>query len=303
MKHQKRNALITGVTGYIGSNLSRELINSGWEVTGIIREGSNTTPVADLQQLDLAIYDGTVDSLLQIFAKKTPAVVFHLAACFVGEHTAFQVTNLIQANVLFGTHLLEAMANTGVTKLVNTATFWQHYNGEVYNPMCLYAATKESFEKIIKFYVEAYAFQVITLELFDTYGPNDPRRKLINLLLQAAINDEELLMSPGEQKIDLVYIDDVIAAYMRASDLLLSALDRLNDKFMVATKTPKTLREIVELFNHVFKCKLKTVWGGRAYRKREMMDVWYKETILPGWQPKFTLEQGLTRLHQLQMSK
>jgi hypothetical protein len=51
------------------------------------------------------------------------------------------IIDLIQSNVLFGTQLLEAMGVNNTRNIVNTGTFWQHYNNEDYNPVCLYAAT------------------------------------------------------------------------------------------------------------------------------------------------------------------
>lgn len=296
-----KTALITGISGYIGSNLARTLVQSGWKVAGIVRPDSDLRLLADIQdQLLLCQYDGTVNSLSNFMGNVKPDTVFHLASCFIAEHKPEQITSLIQSNILFGTHLLETMARFGIKQLVNTGTSWQHYNNEAYNPVCLYAATKEAFTKIIKFYVEAHGFMVITLELFDTYGPNDPRKKLINLFFENAKSSQQLNMSPGEQEIDLVYIEDVIAAFLQAQTLLFTKQTKpLNACYMVTTGKPLKLKNIAKIFEQVFQTQLKIQWGGREYRNREVMQVWNQGVVLPGWCATIDLKQGLLRLREL----
>ena len=94
------------------------------------------------------------------------------------------------------------MTVNGVSKIINTGTFWQHYENREYSPTCLYAATKQAFESILHYYVEAKFLMIITLILFDSYGPSDPRPKLFSLLQEARQSEKVIAMSPGEQKID-----------------------------------------------------------------------------------------------------
>ena len=67
------------------------------------------------------------------------------------------------------------MKEVGVKILVNTGTSWQHYENKDYSPVNLYAATKQSFEAILQYYVEVASLKAITLKLFETYGLDDPR--------------------------------------------------------------------------------------------------------------------------------
>ena len=57
-----------------------------------------------------------------------------------------------------------------------------------------------------------YPSGVVTLKFFDTYGPADRRPKLLNLLLAAAATQVPLAVSPGQQMIDLVHVDDAVGA-------------------------------------------------------------------------------------------
>jgi len=64
--------------------------------------------------------------------------------------------------------------------------------------------------------VNATPLRAVTLKLFDTYGPNDPRNNLSSLLRSAADARVPLAISPGEQLMDLVFVDDVVDAYLAA---------------------------------------------------------------------------------------
>ncbi|GAH74036.1 unnamed protein product, partial [marine sediment metagenome] len=210
-KTDNRIALVTGATGFVGSHLVRRLIKDGWEAHIITRSSSSLAQLEDVcNKIIVHRHDGTTNSMINIVKGVKPEIVFHLASLFLAQHTSEDIERLVQSNLLFGVQLAEAMTLQGVTKLVNTGTSWQHFQNEPYNPVCLYAATKQAFKDMLKFYVEASELKVITLKLFDTYGPDDPRPKLFTLLRKVADEQTELAMSPGEQLIDLVYIDDVI---------------------------------------------------------------------------------------------
>ncbi len=290
-------ALVTGGTGFVGSNLIRRLVDIGWEIHAIVR------PDSDLKALDgcvdnvsLHTHDGSTEGLMDIMSVAKPVVVFHLASLFLSEHRSKDVAQLVTSNVLFSTQLLEAMKESGVTGLVNTGTSWQHYENKDYSPVNLYAATKQSFEAILQYYVETASLKAITLKLFDTYGPDDPRPKLFHLLEKTAQSQSTLSMSPGEQLIDIVYIDDVIDAFLLAADEVLSDSNAGHRKFAVTSGQPIKLKELVKIYSEVTGKKLNIEWGGRQYREREVMSTWSKGEALPGWQAKINLEDGVSRM-------
>ena len=87
---------------------------------------------------------------------------------------------------------------------------WQHFGTPDYRPVNLYAATKQAFEDVLAYYADAQGIAAVTLELYDTYGPGDPRRKLIRILFEAARSGEPIQLSPGEQVIELLHVDDAV---------------------------------------------------------------------------------------------
>lgn len=292
---QKPTALITGATGFVGSHLARRLVQEGWRVHIVSRADSRLPEAEEFAHVTNHIYDGSTESMVNCVVQAKPDVVFHLASLFLSQHAIKDVNALIQSNVLSGSQLLEAMKVNQVTHIVNTGTSWQHYNNEDYNPVCLYAATKQAFEAILEFYVQACDIKAITLKLFDTYGPDDPRPKLFHLLKKAAASGEPLNMSPGEQLIDLVHIDDVVEAYLIAAQQLLEGKVSRHETYAVSSGNPIPLKELVQIYSAISGSVISVNWGARPYRFREVMKTWNCGVKLPSWSPQISLENGVKK--------
>jgi len=290
--------LVTGATGYVGKHLVAALLREGCVVHALVRPTSDVTRLATLDGTPVVeIYDGSTESVLQIVRHTVPDVVFHLAGLMVAEHDPEHVEALIHANVLLGTQLAEGALCAGSACFINTGTFWQHYGGaDAYDAVCLYAATKQAFEDILRFYVSAAGLKALTLSLFDVYGPDDHRDKLFAQLRRAADEDRTLTMSPGEQLLDLVYVDDVVRAYLHAARLIMGdATNVIGRSFAVTSGSRHRLREVVALFGEVLGKAPPVRWGGRRYRPREVMTPWHGAR-LPGWRAEVDLAEGLRRM-------
>jgi nucleoside-diphosphate-sugar epimerase len=192
------------------------------------------------------------------------------------------------------------MAANGVSRFINTATYWQHYGNAAYDPVCLYAATKQALEDVLVYYVNCRGISATTLTLFDTYGPGDPRPKLLNALVEMCRKPEKyrdpLAMTAGEQLIDLVHIKDVARAYISAAELPLTSSPGNNRTFSISSGQPMQLRDVVRLLEKLAKCALPISWASKSYRQREVMTPWTRGEQLPGWNPSISLHDGLTSL-------
>lgn len=296
---EQRIALVTGGTGFVGANLVRRLVRDGWETHVIVRQGSDLSMLADVEQaIRVHVHDGSTEQLIEIVQLASPRLVFHLASLFLAQHTSQDIAPLIHSNLLFSTQLVEAMSVNGVRHLINTGTSWQHFENKEYNPVCLYAATKQAFEAVLSYYVEVSTLSAVSLQLFDTYGPNDPRAKLFTLLRKTASTAETLRMSLGEQLIDLVYIDDVLDAYLLAAEQLWQGSVNGHQVYAVTSGQPVKLRDLVEMYAQITGQPLAIEWGARPYRPREIMIPWNTGQTLPGWTPKISLAEGMARMEQ-----
>ncbi len=293
-------ALVTGGTGFIGSNLIKRLVAQGWKVHIIVRPTSDLFQLKEIIDLIyIHIYDGSIERLLEIFELSQPTIVLHLASLFVAQHTPRDIAPMIQSNLVFATQLIEAMVTNKVYRLINTGTSWQHYENKDYSPVCLYAAMKQAFEAILQFYTETTSLQTITLKLFDSYGADDPRQKLFALLEKVSKGQEKLAMSPGEQKLNLVYIEDIIDAYCLAIKKIITGLDNSHESYAVGNKSTSTLYEIVSIYEEEIGAKLPIAWGERPYREREVMETWSRGITIEGWQPQVSLREGIRKVRRI----
>lgn len=291
-------ALLTGVTGFIGSHLAKRLLECGWQVHCLVRKISNIERIQEKleDKLQLHYLENDNSNLNAIMAEVQPTVVFHLASLFLAQHKAEDISGLVASNVTFGTQLIDAMVKNDIYNLVNTGTSWQHYQNAEYNPVNLYAATKQAFSTIVKFYEETTPLQVITLKLFDTYGRDDTRPKLFTLLKRLADTGEALNMSGGEQYIDIVHVSDVVEAFVLSADYLIQNQKEYLGDYAISSGSPLKLRELVVVYEKVIGKKLNINWGGRPYRSREVMVPWNIGRALPNWQAKVSLEEGIKEL-------
>lgn len=286
-----RKCLLTGATGFVGSALARELNRKGIEVHALVRADSDTSRLDESTRLHHR--DPKATELRMLLSEVEPDVIIHVASLFLVSHRDEDIDPLIDSNITLGTHLLEAMKQTGIRKLINIGTYWQNYEDENYDPVNLYAATKEAFQRIIDFYSNEGSLDCITLKLYNVYGPGDPRRKVLNLLYEAAQKGDELGMSPGEQPIELLHIEDAISGIWRAMEVLDKEQARGHTTYTLEPEEKPNLRQLVEMFQEATGLKVRVHWGERPYRDREVMSAKSRGKVLPGWQPLVSILDGL----------
>ncbi len=287
-----RRAFLTGATGFIGSRLARRLVADGWTVHLLTRGPAGATiPHARGHH-----YTGATGEVVAAVEQARPDIVFHLASLYLADHRTDQVDDLVTSNILLTAQLAEALAARGRGRLINTGTAWQHYGVEAYNPVNLYAATKQAASDLLRFYHQARDLSVLTLKLFDTYGAGDTRRKLVQLLVEAAISGEALSMSPGEQMVDMTHVDDVVDAFVAAAARLMTAPEPVEEEFFVSGER-LTVCALAARVERATGTSIKAEFGGRPYRAREvMMPIEAGDRLVPGWSPGRTIENYVAEL-------
>ena len=294
--------LMTGITGFIGHHLGERLVNDGHEVYAIVRPTSKIDELSEnlRRNVQFHVYDKdntVLDIITDLCVEdRRPDVVYHLASWLLsGGHKFENIQGLIQSNITFGTELLDAMTAHQIKNFVNADTMYQHYDDADYSPASLYGATKQCFKDIMQYYVEAANLKQISLCIFATYGAGDKGGRIFALLKKISETGETLKMSPGGQLIDIVYIDDVIEAFVLAGKLLAACKYDYCGTYGVSSTKPIPLREVVKIFESVAGKKFSIEWGGRPYRPREVMVPWSSYKLLPGWTPKVPLAEGIKK--------
>ncbi len=295
--------LITGATGYIGSRLAQHLANSGgYQVSAL---DTNSADFGSIKTVCPAvschrIISSSYESIERAIRDARPDIVTHLAAATNITHQPEQVAAIIEANVLFGTLLVEAMVNNGIGALVNTGTFWEYMDAtNIYRPLNLYASTKRAFQNILKYYQDDHGLRVVTLRLQGVYGPNDPRPKIFALFKKSIDASEPVALSPGEQIMDMVYIDDITSAFTKAIQYLYADKQADSIELSIGSGESHSLKQIATIYEECCGQSLNVTWGGRRYRDREVMlsvaDIKPAQERL-GWQAQYTLRKGIQKL-------
>jgi len=287
--------LVTGATGFIGQNLVKLLLDKRYKIYCIARANSDISKIDS--RVEVFQYDQNINSLLNYFIKERFDGVIHLASLFLAVHNRDSISDLVYSNIKFGTELLEASKISNTKWFINTGTFWQNFKNQDYNPVNLYASTKEAFEVIAKYYSETSNLIFTTIKLNDTFGANDTRNKVFNLWNKIAKSGEVLEMSAGEQIIDISYIEDVISAY----EILISHLNSnerdefKNMSFAVTSNERMSLKELAKIFEEATNSKLNIKWGKKPYREREVMIPWENGKVVPTWESKYTLKEAIRK--------
>lgn len=277
--------LATGVTGYLGGRLLSRLIADGHECTAVVHS-SDLTPLPDV--VTRVCDPGSATELAAMLATAAPDVAIHLAAQQTLASTPADSDSLVEANIAFGARMLSAAHAVGARGLVWAHTFSAHADGtREYLPQSLYAATKQSFRDLCRYYSTSTALKCVGLELSDTYGPDDPRPKFLN----SAISGEPLPATGGEQILRPIHADDVADAFIYAASRLLAEGFEL-DAYSVCGPSAVRLRDLVAELESATGIKTDVRWGERPYRPNEIMKPYVGEQ-LPGWSPRYTLREGL----------
>lgn len=287
--------LITGATGFLGSHLAAYLRDKGHHV-GCLRRPGSTLP-AQLAGLPEWTANDSGKGFRKALGNFQPHVVVHLAALYIAEHRPDDVGRLVHANIEYGAHLLEAMRAAGCDAMVYAGTSWQHYRNEDYCPANFYAATKQAFSTLAEYYLDAAGLRLLEIHLYDSYGENDPRNKLVNLLKRSARTGETINMSEGRQKLHLIHVDDLCAGLEAACRQSQELPPATRNIYRMPSQRAVSIRELVETFDAVSGLpKLNVNWGNLPYRTREVLTPWEDGEVLPGWQARIGLAEGLKRV-------
>lgn len=222
--------LVTGVAGFIGSNLARELLKKGETIVGIDNLNDYYDVNLKLFRLeDLNKYSNFTfikcdisdkQALIQIFDEYKFDVVVNLAAQAGVRYSIANPDAYIQSNLIGFYNILEACRNYPVKHLVYASSSSVYgsnkkvpYSTEdkVDNPVSLYAATKKSNELLAHAYAKLYNIPCTGLRFFTVYGPAGRPDMAYFSFTNKLIKCEKIkIFNYGNCKRDFTYIDDIV---------------------------------------------------------------------------------------------
>ena len=229
--YKRKNILVTGAAGFIGSNLVERLLNKGFKIVGFdnfdpfySREIKENNISVFRKNNAFSFYEGDLlnkDFLDSIFEKYSISKVIHLAAKAGVRPSIQDPKGYFENNVSGTVNLLDSMVKYDVKKLVFASSSSVYGNNEkvpfketdvVDFPISPYAASKKSGELICHTYHHLYKMDIFALRFFTVYGPRQRPEMAIAKFANKILNDETITLydKAGSTSRDYTYIDDIL---------------------------------------------------------------------------------------------
>lgn len=258
--------LVTGAAGFIGSNLTRILVNKGFSVRTFVRHNSR----ADIGSLSFLskdelnsieiIFGDLRDSSAVIQAARGCDLIYHLGAIISIPYSYLHPVETVESNILGTLNVLEAAKQLEIP-VVHTSTS-KVYGNAIRVPideehplmgMSPYSASKISADKLVEAYYYSYNLPVITVRPFNTYGPGQSQHAIIPNIIQQTLTRNSINVGSLITRRDFTYVDDIVSGFLSAGETLQigfnefrakqKAKDDLTARFQKLTKAQEEIEK------------------------------------------------------------
>ena len=283
--------LLTGGTGFLGSNILRRLLGLGHELFCIKRETSSLERVKIFKH-KIKWFNVETSDFDEIISSYKIEGIIHCATDYGRKQ--FNPIQTIETNLILPLKLLHAAANNNVLVFINTDTVLD-------KRVDTYSLSKRQFSE----WLETYSNDILTINvaLEHFYGPFDNDSKFVSYVIRKMLGNEDSIdFTLGLQKRNFIYIEDVVDAFI----VLLNNINKLDNSFHnfeAGTESTITIKDFVCLVKKL--CNNNTTdlnFGAINYRENEVMNTNTNIDKLKslGWFPRFSLEDGLKKTIDLE---
>ena len=276
--------LLTGSTGFIGTELLKRISQNN-KVFITLRKKSE---IYSKNKNIIKIYFKDYIKLDNSLKKIKVDTVIHCATHYVKQHKYDDVKKLCDSNILFGNIILENLTKMKVKKFINFSTVWENYDGKKNNYFNLYAVYKKNFVNLINFYKKkAQKIKFFNLVIADTFGENDKRIKLINVLKKNFKKNRSTKVISKNLFLNLLNVLDIYSA--------INLILRKNikpDTYVLKNKNNFSILDIINKINKDSLKKIKIKWLSNKILKEKI----YPFKQIREWQPNNSKIQDIVDL-------
>ena len=263
-------AFITGATGFIGSYLTKYLVDEGHKVLCLKRESS------DLYRLDdyvgRIMWINTTDDWKQALRNFTPDIVYNLA--WDGVSATDRVKWMKQVhNIELQQELLDISLECDIKKFVGVGSQSEYGEFEskidetyTVDPKTAYAASKAAALMTLKSFCSIHNIGWYWFRLFPLFGPYESDRWLIPALIKNICTTDHMDLTLGEQKLAYLYVGECAKAI--ASPICTTGNCGV---YNVCSDRLFTLKELVTKIRNRINPKFKLNFGAQPYRYGQCM--------------------------------
>ena len=297
--------LVTGAAGFVGSCLTRRLIEEGKRVYAFVKPGSDNWRLKDIQnRLDILVGDLTDQVFVFNTVKKiSPTVIYHLAT-----HGAYasqdEPQKIFNTNILGTWNLLNALNGIKYKVFINTGSSSEYGFKKVpmkeidfLEPNSYYAVAKAAQTLLCQHFARAQKKPICTFRLFSVYGFYEEPTRLVPTLIRSCIKGEDLNMVQPNTARDFVFVGDVVDAYLKIDRLSQLSGEIIN----IGSGIQTGLKDVVKVILELTKAKVKVHWGKMPARSWDT-NIWQgdvsKAKKILGWKARTSLREGLRKTIQ-----
>lgn len=303
-----KNVLITGFEGFVGSNLTKQLIPYAGKIAGLdIRTKRKETILTASSYKKIVAIKGSVCNyrLLEGILKRYQIdIVFHLAAEAIVGSCQKKPLRAFSSNIRGTWNVLEAARNFGKIKAVVVASSDKAYGSHSKLPYTEdaflagvnpYDVSKSCADLIANSYFHTYGLPVTVTRCGNIYGPGDfNMSRIIPDAISCAIKDRQLLIrSDGTFTRDYIHVNDVVSGYITLAEKMQK--DNLcGEAFNLSNEKPVSVLELAKTAFALERKKPNYKILNRAkYEIKHQYLSARKARRLLGWKPGYTLKEGL----------
>lgn len=306
---QGKKILVTGAGGFIGSHLVESLLEKGAAVRALVRyNGRNDWGMlADLpaeSQKSIEVIAGDIrDPFFVRKAVQGCDAVFHLAALIGIPYSYVAPADYVAVNVQGTVNVLQACRDERTPRLVHTSTS-ETYGTAQYVPIdekhpmqgqSPYSASKIGADKMAESYYNSFELPVVIVRPFNTFGPRQSARAFIPTVIIQALTGDKVVMGSLEPVRDMTFVKDTAEGFITVGMCDKAVGQTIN----LGVGQGRTIGQMVGMILKLAgKPNLPIEQDPQRIRpsKSEVLRLVSdnsKARTLCGWQPKYSLEEGL----------
>ncbi len=294
--------LVTGTTGFIGSHLANKLLDQGHDVYGLERYVTGRYVLGNQREIktvfgDLKEYYVVRDIIRQI----QPDIVIHLAALSAVAYSYQHPHEVIENNVMSTINLAEASLHEvpSLRQFLFASTSETYGNGPCpknedtpQNPNSPYAVSKLASEKYLRYMHEAYQFPATILRNFNTYGRKNNTHFVVERTIVQMLKEQNVRLGDPTPVRDFLYVDDHIGSYSTC----LNNPKAMGEVFNFCTGKGISIKELAHKISQFTGYDKEIQWDTIPRRPldiEELVGDCSKAKRMLGWEPKYSLDEGL----------
>lgn len=304
------NYLVTGSAGFIGSHVSRALLERGDAVVGVdnfndyydpTRKRSNVRRLEQFELFQMVESDvRNKEAMRELFEAQAFDAVIHLAAMAGVRNSIVEPALYFDVNFNGMQTILEFARIHGVNQIVMASTSSTYGNTNTIpfiesdpciNPLQPYATSKRSAELMGKTYHQHYGINFTSTRFFTVYGPAGRPDMMPFLLAESILNGKEVPLYEGAFERDWTYIDDIVAGVVAAADRPLG-FEVIN----LGRGAPESLTNFISIMESVAgqKANLALQTAPPTEMLRTFADTTKAQRLLD-FNPRVSLDEGVER--------